>query len=72
MATNHSISIEKKIIVVRVRFEIDQAIKLLDDFNKTQEPNLFKVVEATLVGYEDRKKVRVKYTLCNKWFSFVL
>lgn len=57
--------------MVRDRFEIDQAIKLLDDFNKTQEPNLFKVVQATLAGYGDKKKVRVGCTQCNKWFCLV-
>ena len=53
------------------QFEIDQAIKLLDDFNKTQDPNLFKVVEATLAGYEDKRKVKVECTRCNKWFYLV-
>jgi len=57
--------------VVGDRFHIDQAIKLLDDFNKTQEPNLFKVVEATLADYKDMKKVRVECTRCNKWFCLV-
>lgn len=53
------------------RFEIDQAIKLLDDFNKTQDPNLFKVVEATVANYKDKKKVRVECIRCNKWFCLV-
>ena len=44
------------------QLEIDQAIKLLHDFNQTHEPNLFKVVEATLANYEDKKKVRVECT----------
>lgn len=42
-----------------------------DDFNKTQEPNLFKVVEATPANYKDMKKVRVECTWCNKWFCLV-
>jgi len=49
-------------MMVGDQFRIDQAIKLLDDFNKTQEPNLFKVVEATLADYKDMKKVRVECT----------
>ena len=53
------------------RFHIDQSIKLLDDFKKTQEPNLFKVVEETLADYTDMKKVRVECTRCNKWFFLV-
>ena len=53
------------------QFEIDQAIKLLDDFNKTQDLNLFKVVKATLAGYEDNRKVKVECTWCNKWFYLV-
>ena len=36
-----------------------------------QEPNLFKVVEVTLANYEDKKKVRVECTRCNRWFSLV-
>ena len=36
-----------------------------------QEPNLFKAVEATLANYEDKKKVRVECTRCNRWFSLV-
>ena len=50
----------QKTTVVGDRFCIDQAMKLLDDFNKTQEPNVFKVVEATLVDYKDMKKVTVE------------
>ena len=46
-------------MMVGDQFHIDQEIKLLDDFNKTQEPNLFNVVEATLADYKDMKKVRV-------------
>jgi hypothetical protein len=53
------------------RFEIEQAIKLLNDFNKTQDPDLFKVVEATLAEYEDKRKVKVECTRCNKWFCLV-
>ena len=47
------------------QLEIDQEIKLLHDFNQTQEPNLFKVVEATLANYEDKKKLRERgmYTM---------
>ena len=62
---------EKQTTVARDQLEIDQAIKLLHDFNQTQEPNLFKVVEATLANYEDKKKVRVECTRCNRWFSLV-
>ena len=57
--------------MVRDQFHIDQAINLLDDFNKTQEPNLFKVVEATLADYKDMKKVRVECAQCNKCFFLV-
>ena len=53
---------EKQTTVARDQLEIDQAIKLLHDFNQKQEPNLFKVVEATLANYEDKKKVRVECT----------
>lgn len=63
---------EKQTTVARDQLEIDQAIKLLVDFNQTQEPNLFKVVEETLANYEDKKKVRVECTRCNRWFSLVL
>lgn len=35
---------EKQTTVARDQLEIDQAIKLLHDFNQKQEPNLFKVV----------------------------
>ena len=49
-------------MMVGDQFNIDQEIKLLDDFNKTQEPNLFKVVEETLASYEDKIKVRVECT----------
>jgi len=52
-------------------FHIDEAIKFLDDFNETQEPNLFKVVESTLTDYNDLKKVRVECTQCHKWFRLV-
>ena len=70
---------EKQTTVAREKLEIDQAIKLLHDFNQKQEPNLFKVVEATLANYEDKKKVRVECTRCNRvectrcnrWFSLV-
>lgn len=41
---NHPNRIEKQETVVIDQFEIDQAIKLLNDFDKTQEPNFFKVV----------------------------
>jgi len=41
--------VQKKMIVGD-QFHIDQAVKILDDFNKTQEPNLFKVVEETLAN----------------------
>ena len=58
-------------VMVGDQFHIDQAIKLLDDFNKTQEPNLFKVVEATLADYKDMEKVRVGCTRCNIWFCLV-
>ena len=58
-------------MMVGDQFHIDQAIKHLYDFNKTQEPNLFKVVEETLVDYKDMKKVRVECTQCNKWFCLV-
>ena len=54
------------------QLEIDQAIKILHDFNQMKEPNLFKVVEETLSNYEDKKKVRVECTRCNRWFSLVL
>ena len=47
---------EKQKTVARDQLEIDQAIKLLHNFNQMQEPNLFKVVEATLANYEDKKK----------------
>ena len=57
--------------MARDQLEIDQAIKLLHDFNQKQEPNLFKVVEATLANYEDKKKLRVECTRCNRWFSLV-
>ena len=30
------------------------------------------MVEATLANYEDKKKVRVECTRCNRWFSLVL
>ena len=66
-----SCNIERKTSVVGDQFEIDQAIKLLDDFNKTQDPNLFKVVEATLAGYEDKRKLKLECTQCNKWFYLV-
>ena len=45
----------QQIVMVGDQFHIDQSIKLLDDFNKTQEPNLFKVVEAILADYKDTK-----------------
>ena len=32
---------------------------------------MFKVVEGTLANYEDRKKVRVECTRCNRWFALV-
>ena len=32
---------------------------------------MFKVVEETLANYEDKKKVRVECTRCNRWFSLV-
>jgi uncharacterized membrane-anchored protein YjiN (DUF445 family) len=66
-----SCNIERKTSMVGDRIEIDKAIKILDDFNKTQDPNLFKVVEATLAGYEDKRKVKVECTRCNKWFYLV-
>ena len=62
---------EKQTIMATYQLDIDQAIKIPHDFNQTQEPNLFKVVEATLANYEDKKKVRVKCTRCNRWFSLV-
>ena len=62
---------EEKTTMTRDRLDIDQAIKLLHDFNQTQEPNLFKVVEATLANYEEKKKIRVECTRCNRWFYLV-
>ena len=53
---------EKKTTMARDQLDIDQEIKILHDFNQTQEPNFFKVVEATLANYEDKKKVRVECT----------
>ena len=49
-------------MVVGDRFHIDQAIKLVDDFNKKHQPNLFQVVEAALANYKDMKKVRLECT----------
>ena len=66
-----SCNIQKKTTMASDQLEIDQVIKLLHDFNQTQEPNLFKVVEAALTNYEDKKKVRVECTGCNRWFSLV-
>ena len=48
--------------MARDQLDIDQAIKIIHDFNQTQEPNLFKVVEETLANYQDKKKVRVECT----------
>ncbi|KAH9292376.1 hypothetical protein KI387_042438, partial [Taxus chinensis] len=53
------------------RSEIEHAIKILHDLNKTQDSDLFKVVEATLGEYADKRKVKVECTRCNKWFSLV-
>ena len=47
---------ENHTTVARDQLEIDQEIKLIHDFNQTQEPNLFKVVKATPANYEDKKK----------------
>jgi hypothetical protein len=32
---------------------------------------LFKIVEETLAEYEDKRKVTLECTWCNKWFSLV-
>ena len=53
----------QQITVIVDWFHIDQEIKLLYDFNKKQEHNLFKVVEATLTDYKDMKKVSGMYML---------
>ena len=66
-----SCNIEGHTKIIGERFDIEKFIKLLDDFNKTQDPNLFKVVEATLAGYEDKRKVKVECKRCNKWFYLV-
>ena len=57
-----SCNIQKQTTMASDQLEIDQAIKLLHNFNQTNEPKLFKVVEATLANYEDKKKVRVECT----------
>ena len=45
---------EKQTTMATYEFDIDQEIKRIHYFNQTQEPNLFKVVEATLTNYEDK------------------
>ena len=47
---------EEMTTMARDQLDIDQAIKLLHDFNQMQNPNLFKVVEEILAKYEDKKK----------------
>ena len=47
---------EKQTTVARDQLEIDQAIKLLHDFNQTQEPNLSRWWKQHLQTTRTRKK----------------
>jgi hypothetical protein len=49
-------------IMVGDRFKIEQEIQFLNHFNKTQNIDLFKIVEETLAEYEDKRKVTLECT----------